>query len=498
MGGTKKLTRDNQHKSAKVLKNEMLGTKVAYEVSKGFKPDFSDNLLLSSNLYSKIEELVLDEVIGGIKLKEPTPNIYVKFKSFVNASSTDVFASFVNYYLHLLAYKADANVVLVAFDELKNKNRIIAKRFVALAQKPRGPEGERSEEDDTAILIGLLFSDSRAKRYNHKALIRKTKNAAQGFLQRYSRELGLPNVKLAGPTLFVHVAAEFPENEIKIDVRDGHESIKITIPLRVPEWSLDDFPEELGEELRTLVIDPITNKMAFAPKGMLLVGPPGVGKTILVEAVAGGLGRKLLELEPGMYRSMWYGQTEKILKEIFNAVSKRKDEVVVLIDDAEFLMDRGLAVHEGYVSEMNVFLKLLQNRERPLIAMTTNHPQLLDQALVRPGRVDLAVIVGYPDKEFRRKIVERAAKRYELKMDEHLIEKVVRVTRWFSNAEIDSLIRMAAAKGKGKITEESVEWARRRFHIDEGERERLQESLRWYANKLQGMVVSYVKNPWEV
>jgi len=485
VAGTKKTTvRDDQ---ANVAYNSTFGTKVVYATFRGFKKDDYEYPTFTASLYVRLEE-VLDELTEDMRIDSKVKNVFIKMKSYVNASSVDVFEAFTQYYLHKLAARNDVNLVMVSMDRVGDK---LKKRFAAAVVK--------RPEDPTFFAIGTLFvGDVASSKQEPKSLLKKVKKISLEFLRRHWKELEIKGEPKVLSSIVFLVAMEFPEDEIKVHVRDGHDTVKIAIPLKKPEWSLKDFPEELAEELRTLVVEPTKEDRPFAPKGILLVGPPGVGKTILVEAIAGELGKRLLELEPGMYRSMWYGQTEKILKEIFTAVKQRKDDIVMLIDDAEFLMDRGLAMHEGYISEMNMFLKMLQTRDRPLVAMTTNHPQLLDQALVRPGRIDLAVIVGYPDRRFRKKIIEKILKRYELEADENIINKLVRATKWFSNAEIDSLIRMAAARGKGKITEESVNWARKRFHVNESERERIQESLMWYANKLQGMVVSYVKSPSEV
>ena len=484
VGAKKTVARDEQPSS---VYNNAFGTRVVFATYRGFKRDEYEYPTFAASLYMRLEEL-LEDVMDEMKYNSNAKSVYVKAKSFINAGSVDVFEAFTNYYLHKLAAHTGSNVVMISMDKVGDR---LKKRFAAAAIKdPNNP---------AFFAIGtIFFGETVNGKQDPKVLFKRTKKMALEFLQKYSKEIGVKGEPKVVASVVVAIALEFPEDEIKVHVRDGHDTVKITIPLKKPEWSLEDFPEELAEELRTLVIEPVSEGRPFAPKGILLVGPPGVGKTILVEAIAGELGKRLLELEPGMYRSMWYGQTEKILKEIFSAVKQRKDDIVMLIDDAEFLMDRGLAIHEGYISEMNMFLKMLQTKDRPLVAMTTNHPQLLDQALVRPGRVDLAVIVGYPDKKFRRKIVERILERYELKASDEIIDKIVKVTKWFTNAEIDSLIRMAAAKGKGELTEEAVSWARRRFHVNETERERTQESLRWYAGKLQGIVVKYVKEPSEV
>jgi SpoVK/Ycf46/Vps4 family AAA+-type ATPase len=149
--------------------------------------------------------------------------------------------------------------------------------------------------------------------------------------------------------------------EVRVKVEDGSDMVNLTLKLREPGWSLDDFPKTLAEELRYLVVNPIKEDKSYGVRGMIVVGPPGMGKSVLVEAIAKEMGKRIVDIEPATYRSMWYGHTEKILRGIFNSLKKR-DDIVVLIDDAEFLMNRNMMLHEGSVSELSTFLKIFQER----------------------------------------------------------------------------------------------------------------------------------------
>ncbi|MEM3979998.1 MAG: ATP-binding protein, partial [Ignisphaera sp.] len=260
---------------------------------------------------------------------------------------------------------------------------------------------------------------------------------------------------------------------IEVTIPELHESIKVRIPIRPSAWTLEDLPPKLREELDTIVIRPITQNTAYAPKGILITGPPGVGKSVTAEVIAAALRLNIIELRPTMYRSMWYGLTEKILENVLKTIRSRKN-ALVLVDDADFLVGRHVSVHETHVSEVTILLRYLQEPSRPLTILTTNAPELLDSALIRPGRIDVIVIMGYPDKELRKQIALKNAKRYGITLPTELLDTVANITRWFSNAEIDALIRLAASKGEGKITEESLFWARNRFNINEQLRSTIQ------------------------
>ncbi|NPA96105.1 MAG: ATP-binding protein [Crenarchaeota archaeon] len=322
---------------------------------------------------------------------------------------------------------------------------------------------------------------------------------AQDIAENHALRLGMGIPSFVDTDDVRVLMLSFEEQDvIKIRIKEDYaKPYTIKIPITKPYWSVDDLPPRLREDVEILVVEPIRSSARYAPRGMIIVGPPGVGKSVTAEALANAMNKGVVRIAPSTYRSMWYGMTEKTLHKIFSAIRNRKD-VIVLVDDADFLVQRMQAIHEAYIAEVNVWLNILQEPSRPFIVMTTNVPQILDPALLRPGRLDLVVVMGYPDLEMRKKIALRSAKRYGIPMDAELAYEIAKHTRWFNAAEIDSLVRMAASKGKGRITIESIEWAKRRFSINESERKYIQDNLRYYATKVPGLVISYVPKDSEV
>ncbi|MCS7111439.1 MAG: ATP-binding protein [Ignisphaera sp.] len=298
-------------------------------------------------------------------------------------------------------------------------------------------------------------------------------------------------------TLLVILKEKRQDNFIEVTVPELHEMIRVRIPIMKASWSLEDVPPKLKHELETVIVRPLVLRASYAPRGILITGPPGIGKSVTAEAIASSLNLKIAELKPSAYRSMWYGLTEKILEAALQNL-KFKKNFMILLDDVDFLVGRQIAIHETHVSEITIFLRYLQEPSRPLIVMTTNTPEILDPAIIRPGRIDAVLIMGYPDREFRKYIAIRSAKRYNIKLDEKLAEYISTITRWFTNAEIDALIRLAASKSNGNIDEESILWARQRFNINESLRKSIQEQLRWYSEQFQGVVVKYIANENEI
>ena len=281
-------------------------------------------------------------------------------------------------------------------------------------------------------------------------------------------------------------------DEIKAVVSDGTEYRELKIPVRTPQWSIEDLPRQIVEDIKITIVEPARRGLPFAARGAFIIGPPGVGKTVMAEALASALGLKLVELRPSTYRSMWYGATEKTLNVIFQQLNKRRKKVILVIDDAEFLMARGFSFHEAHITEVSTVLYHLQRDDRPFTVLTANYPELIDPALIRPGRIDVVIILGYPDMEMRRKAILRHLRNYRISYSDNVLDKLVEVTRWFSLAEINAIVRLAAGKGRGRIGEPEVDWAKRKFNIDVSYRRSMQDHLRWWARKMQGIIIPYI------
>ncbi|MEM1623821.1 MAG: ATP-binding protein [Sulfolobales archaeon] len=287
--------------------------------------------------------------------------------------------------------------------------------------------------------------------------------------------------------------------EIRAVVSDGNEYREVKIPVRSPEWSLEDLPPRIIDELKLVVVNPFKSGLPFAAKGAFITGPPGVGKSVMAEALANALGLRVVELKPFTYRSMWYGATEKMLNAILNQVYKRRKEVAIVIDDAEFLSSRKYTIHEAHLSELSTILYHLQKVDRPFTILTGNNPDLLDPALLRPGRVDVTIVVGYPDKDMRRKAALRNISKYKIKLaSDKVVDYLVSNTSWYSLAELDALIRLAASKGSGLVGLEEVDWARKRIVVSPSERRSIQDYLKWWSTKVQGITITYIPSESEI
>lgn len=300
--------------------------------------------------------------------------------------------------------------------------------------------------------------------------------------------LAVVSIEIKGGTL----------EEIKAVVSDGSEYREVRVPVKVPEWSLEDLPPKVVEDIKVAIVNPVKKGMPFATRGAFITGPPGVGKSVMAEALASALGLRVVELRPTNYRSMWYGATEKMLNALFHQIIKKRKEVALIIDDAEFISSRKYTIHEAHISEISTILYHLQRPDRPFTILTANNPDLIDPAILRPGRIDVTVVLGYPDKKMRRKVIMKDLRMYNIKAAEDVIDEMVRVTRWYSLAEVDAFVRLAASKGNSQITSNEVAWAKKKFNISPSERQSMQDYLRWWAGKTQGIVVTYIPSENEM
>jgi len=169
------------------------------------------------------------------------------------------------------------------------------------------------------------------------------------------------------------------------------------------------------------------------PRGLLLHGPPGVGKTLFAQALAGALGGATTRIAGPEVMSMWQGESERRIREIFARARRARSVVVIVIDEIDsFARARG--GHPGSEHRQSVVNQLLSemdglhsDRSAPpvFVVATTNFMESLDSALLRPGRFALQLRVPYPDADARRAIARLYDARYDLSLGEALIERLV-------------------------------------------------------------------------
>ena len=280
-----------------------------------------------------------------------------------------------------------------------------------------------------------------------------SKEAAMRSLRRILPEIDLDEEKVSSEIL----------QKIQITSEDFRDALKEVRPsalrevqVQIPNVSWDDVGglDQLKEELREAVEWPIKYKEAFdyvnveTPKGILLHGPPGTGKTLIAKALAKMTESNFISIKGPELLSKWVGESEKGVREIFRK-ARQAAPCIIFLDEVDALVPRrssggsGSHVTENVVSQILTEIDGLEELHNVLIIGATNRLDIVDEALLRPGRFDRIIEVPNPDAKGRKHIFEIHTKKKPLASDVNII-KLVELTNSFSGAEIAAVTNRAA------------------------------------------------------
>ena len=225
--------------------------------------------------------------------------------------------------------------------------------------------------------------------------------------------------------------------------------------IEVPNVHWEDIGglDELKETLKEVVEWPLSNISSFnrigiqPSKGILLFGPPGTGKTMLTKAVATESKANFISVKGSEILSKWFGESERKISEIFKK-AKQASPCIVFFDEIDAIAPiRGSAAGEPRVTErmVNTILSEMDGLEElrgVVVIGATNRPDLMDPALLRPGRFDEVVLVPPPDEKARKEILKVHTGHMSLDEDVNL-QKLAKKTEGYSGADIEVLCRKA-------------------------------------------------------
>ncbi|WP_421078185.1 CDC48 family AAA ATPase [Methanothermococcus sp. Ax23] len=252
-------------------------------------------------------------------------------------------------------------------------------------------------------------------------------------------------------------------DKIEVTMQDFKEALKEVEPsalrevlVEVPNVKWDDIGglEEVKQDLKEAVEWPLKHKDIFEkmgirpPKGVLLFGPPGTGKTLLAKAVANESQANFISVKGPEIFSKWVGESEKAIREIFRK-ARQAAPTVVFFDEIDSIAPRrgsdigGSGVAEKVVNQLLTELDGLEEPKDVVIIAATNRPDILDPALLRPGRLDRIVLVPVPSKEARYDIFKVHTKNMPLAEDVDL-KKLAEKTEGYTGADIEAICREAA------------------------------------------------------
>jgi transitional endoplasmic reticulum ATPase len=207
----------------------------------------------------------------------------------------------------------------------------------------------------------------------------------------------------------------------------------VELPLRYPELFI-----RLGVE---------------PPKGVLLHGPPGTGKTRLAQAVANESDAEFFTINGPEIMGSGYGESEKRLREVFEEAS-RAAPAIIFIDEIDSIAPKRTQVtgeaEKRLVAQLLTLMDGLEKRANLVVIAATNRPDAIDEALRRPGRFDREIVIGVPDERGRREILSIHTRGMPLEAEVDLNE-LARVTHGFVGADIAALTREAAIEAVRRI-----------------------------------------------
>jgi transitional endoplasmic reticulum ATPase len=279
-----------------------------------------------------------------------------------------------------------------------------------------------------------------------------SREAAMNALRRI-----LPEINLDEPTIPKEILDRLivQKDDFKAALREVSPSAMREILVEVPDVSWQDIGglEAVKQLLVEAVEWPLRNADSFrrlgidAPKGVLLYGPPGTGKTMLAKAVANESESNFITVKGSALLSKWYGESEKRVEEIFRK-ARQVAPSIIFLDELDALVPlRGGASGEPHVTErvVNQLLSEMDGLEElhgVVVIGATNRPDIIDPALLRPGRFDELIMVPVPDRESRRKIFEVHIKRSPL-ADDINVDELISLTDQYTGADIAAVVRKA-------------------------------------------------------
>ncbi|MDD5417692.1 MAG: CDC48 family AAA ATPase [Candidatus Nanoarchaeia archaeon] len=279
------------------------------------------------------------------------------------------------------------------------------------------------------------------------------KEAAMFALKRFQKEINMTDdQKITNEQL----------QKIKVTKEDFEQAFKLVRPsvmreifLEVPKvhWEdiggLKDTKEKLIESVEWPLKSPDSfRRLGIEPaKGILLYGPPGCGKTMLAKAIATESKANFISIKASEIMSKWVGESEKAIREIFRK-ARQASPSIIFFDEIDAIAPKrgrnyGSDVTEKVVNQILTEMDGLEALGDVVVIGATNRPDIVDSALLRPGRLDRMILVEPPEEESRIKIFEVHTKGMPLEKDVNL-KKLAEKTAGYSGADIKSVCREAA------------------------------------------------------
>ncbi len=405
--------------------------------------------------------------------------------------------------------------LLTLMDGLKGRGQIIVigatNRIEAVDPALRRP-GRFDREIEIRIpdekgRLEILKIHTRGMPLHSDVDLQRLANITYGYtgadIQALCREAAMKALKRYLPIIEKNLDDKIPEEILEkmvVTMKDFMDAYKEIVPtamreveISIPKVSWGDIGglEEVKKLLKETVEWPLKYPERFKrlgiepPRGVLLYGPPGTGKTLLAQAIASETNMNFIAIKGPELLSKWVGESEKGVRKVF-ARARSAAPSIIFFDEIEALIPaRGLdttTVTDRVISQFLTELDGINRLEDVIVIGATNRPDLIDRALLRPGRMDLLIYVPPPDKEDRLAILKIHTRKTSLGPDVNL-ERLAEMTEYYSGADLHALVREAAMNAIRRdpnaeyVTMDDFLMAIRKVKptLDEG-------VIEWYAN----------------
>jgi transitional endoplasmic reticulum ATPase len=333
-----------------------------------------------------------------------------------------------------------------------------------------------------------------------------SKEAAMRSLRRILPEINMEQTKIPVEVL----------NKIKITHKDFEDALKDVQPSALREvhiqrpnitWDEIGGLNEVKAELAEAIEWPLKYADLFdqadvkPPKGLLLYGPPGTGKTMIAKAVAATSEANFISIKGPELISKWVGESEKAVRETFRK-ARQASPCIIFFDELDAVAPRrggsegDSHVTERVISQMLTELDGLEDLKGVVVIGATNRPDIIDEALLRPGRFDRILEVPVPDEESRKEILKIHTSKKPLDHDTVNIDKLVELTDGYTGADIAAMVNAAAmsaikehmmtnVNNENEIKEETRAKTREYIKEKEQQKPKLKISMSHFESALQ-------------
>ena len=374
-------------------------------------------------------------------------------------------------------------------------------RHMPLAQNM---EGEKPVAPDKSVDLEKLASVSHG--FVGADLEYLCKEAAMKTLRRNLPDIKLEEDRLSPETL----------DKLIVTMSDFEEALKGIMPsamrevyLETPDvrWAdiggLEGVKKELQEAVEwPLKYSDLYDKIGYSmPKGILLYGPSGTGKTLLAKAVATESEANFISVRGPELLSKWVGESERGIREVFRR-ARQASPCVIFFDEIDALAPtRGMGgdsmVTERVVSQLLTELDGIQNLTGVVVLAATNRMELIDPALLRAGRFDKLVLVPLPDKEARKSILQIHMKGVPKAKDVD-VDRIVEMTEGFSGADMAALTNTAVSIVLQQFVSKYPEPEDAKKHVDDAivKMEHFSEAIKKVRSSREGKSMEKVAVPY--